>query len=124
MTSVKAFLAQKARRAAAFATVTVGGLIAAPSAMASGTSTTISGLSVPTVKMITPPGASDVQQVLGYLLWAGCAACLGGLIFYVMKMVTAHWFGRQASEHNGILGSCIAGAVILGVGGSALNGLL
>ncbi len=119
MTKVKAFLAAKARRAVAFTAVAVGGLVAAPSAIASG-----SGLSVPSVSMKTPPGASELEQLLGYAMYAACAACLGGVIFYVMKMVTAHLFGRQASEHNGILGGCIAGAIILGTAGSALNGLL
>ena len=119
MTQVKEFLNTKARKAVAFVTVTSGSLIAAPSAMASG-----DGLSVPKVTMTAPPGSSEFETLLGYAMWAGCACCLGGVIFYVMKMVTAHLFGRQASEHNGILGSCVAGAIILGTAGSALNGLL
>jgi hypothetical protein len=124
MSSANAFLTARARRVAAFATLTLGGLVAAPSAGADGTSTTSSGLSVPSISMKTPPGASELEQLLGYAMYAACACCLGGVIFYVMKMVTSHLFGRQASEHNGILGGCIAGAIILGTAGSALNGLL
>jgi len=120
---IMAAFAAKAWIAAAVLVVGVGSLLAASSAFA-GTVTTQSGLSVPTVKMETPPGAGDFEMILGYLLWIGAAACLGGVFIYVIKAVSAHSFGRSAMEHNGALGACLAGALVLGVAGSALNGLL
>jgi hypothetical protein len=121
---IMAASAAKARIATTALAVGVGSLVAAPSAFAGGTVTTQSGLAVPSVKMVTPPGAGDFEMILGYLLWIGAAACLGGVFIYVIKAVSAHSFGRSAMEHNGALGACLAGALVLGVAGSALNGLL
>jgi len=99
------------------------GLLGASPALA-GTVTASSGISVPNVTMTAPPGANEFEKVLGYGLWLGAAACFTGVILYVIKAVTAHGFGRNAVEHTGALGMALAGALILGVAGSALNGLM
>ena len=89
-----------------------------------GASPALAGISVPNVTMTAPPGANEFEKVLGYGLWLGAAACFTGVILYVIKAVTAHGFGRNAVEHTGALGMALAGALILGVAGSALNGLM
>jgi hypothetical protein len=120
---IMAAVAAMARIAMAGLVVGAGSLMAAPSAFA-GTVTTSSGISVPNVTMTAPPGADEFEKVLGYGLWLGAAACFAGVILYVIKAVTAHGFGRNAVEHTGALGMALAGALILGVAGSALNGLM
>jgi len=113
------------RRLTGRVTIALGAVLALPAAAsADGTVTTTSGISVPDITMQAPPGAGAFEKLLGYGLWFGAAACFAGVILYVIKAVTAHGFNRNASEHTGALGMALGGALILGVAGSALNGLL
>lgn len=116
VSKIKALAARKAARAIAVVSLTGGtALMTAQSALAT---------NVPSVSETAPPGAAEFEKFLGYGMWAAAAACFAGVLAYVAQMVTAHTFGRSAVEHNGKLAACLGGAVLLGICGSLLNGLM
>ncbi len=116
MSRIKALVACKAAR-----TITVLSVAAGVALM---TAQTALATTVPSITETAPPGADEFEKFLGYGMWAAAAACFAGVLAYVAQMVTAHTFGRSAVEHNGKLAACLGGAVLLGICGSLLNGLM
>jgi len=116
MSRIKALVARKAARTITVVIVAAGvALMTAQTALAT---------TVPSITETAPPGAAEFEKFLGYGMWAAAAACFAGVLAYVAQMVTAHTFGRSAVEHNGKLAACLGGAVLLGIAGSLLNGLM